>query len=240
MTVLDVGQGDAILLEPGNGRPVLVDAGPPDAEVAAGLAERGIDALAALVITHPDPTTPAERRTCSVHCRSATCSSPERTRRSGVQRGRRRWSSIGSRRARSCAQGACACEVLWPPPAMLRAGAGGAEPNALSLVMLARWHGFRMLLAGDAEAELAPVDPGDVDVLKVAHHGSEDAGLAALLAEATPELAVISVGDDNPYGHPSAATLETLDEAGVDVLRTDTDGELSISVVERGWSAEGR
>ena len=43
-----------------------------------------------------------------------------------------------------------------------------------------------MLLTGDAEAELAPVHPGDVDVLKVAHHGSEDAGLAALLARPRP------------------------------------------------------
>ena len=62
-----------------------------------------------------------------------------------------------------------------------------------------------MLLTGDAEAELAPVDPGDIDVLKVAHHGSDDAGLAgAAGAEPTPELAVISVGADNTYGHPTA------------------------------------
>ena len=53
-TVLDVGQGDAILLEPAAGEPVLIDAGPPDAGVAAQLAERGVDRLAALVLTHPD------------------------------------------------------------------------------------------------------------------------------------------------------------------------------------------
>ncbi len=240
VTVLDVGQGDSILLQPGNGRPVLVDAGPPDAEVAAGLAERGIDALAALVITHPDSDhsggAPDVLGSLPVgHLLFARANT--------AIRGAARAAEVELDRVSAGSElrsGSLRLEVLWPAPSMLRAGAGGAEPNALSLVILARWHRFRILLAGDAEAELAPVHPGDVDLLKLAHHGSEDAGLAALLAEATPELALISVGDDNPYGHPSAATLETLDEAGVDVLRTDTDGELSISVVERGWSAEGR
>ncbi len=92
-----------------------------------------------------------------------------------------------------------------------------------------------MLLTGDAEAELAPVHPGDVDVLKVAHHGSEDAGLAALLAESEPELAVISVGADNPYGHPSPATLAALAEAHVPALRTDLDGDVEIDVGGGGW-----
>ena len=94
-----------------------------------------------------------------------------------------------------------------------------------------------MLLTGDAEAELAPVHPGDVDVLKVAHHGSEDAGLPALLAEAQPELALLSVGADNPYGHPSPATLAELADAGGPVLRTDLDGELEIDVGRRSWTS---
>ena len=123
--------------------------------------------------------------------------------------------------------------VARPP---LRARDELSEPNALSLVLLARWHGFRALLAGDAEAELAPVHPGDLDLLKVAHHGSEDAGLEALLAEAAPELAVISVGADNPYGHPAPATLAALGRAEVEVLRTDLDGEVSIAVGPDGWS----
>ena len=86
-----------------------------------------------------------------------------------------------------------------------------------------------MLLTGDAEAELAPVHPGDVDVLKVAHHGSEDSGLGTLLEEARPELALISVGADNPYGHPAPATIGALAAAGVPVMRTDEDGELMLS-----------
>jgi competence protein ComEC len=97
-----------------------------------------------------------------------------------------------------------------------------------------------MLLTGDAEAEAAPVSPGDVDVLKVAHHGSEDAGLAALLREARPELAVISVGAGNPYGHPAPGTLAALGAAGVPALRTDEDGEVVISVAAGQWRVGDR
>ena len=73
-------------------------------------------------------------------------------------------------------------------------------------------------------------------MLKVAHHGSEDAGLPALLAETEPELAVISVGADNPYGHPAPPTLADLRQAGVPALRTDEEGEIQIAVARHGWS----
>jgi competence protein ComEC len=125
-------------------------------------------------------------------------------------------------------------DVLWPPRERLWIGPP-ALPNELCLVLLARWHGFRMLLTGDAEAELAPVDPGDVDVLKVAHHGSDDAGLEALLGRTDPELAVISVGADNTFGHPTATTLATLTAAGVPVLRTDLDGSVEIAAAAGSW-----
>jgi competence protein ComEC len=87
-----------------------------------------------------------------------------------------------------------------------------------------------MLLSADAESEAVPLDPGPLDLLKVAHHGSDDAGLAALLDRSRPRLAVISVGDDNPYGHPTAATLATLARHRVRVLRTDRDGTITIEV----------
>jgi competence protein ComEC len=87
-----------------------------------------------------------------------------------------------------------------------------------------------MLLSADAEAAAVPIDPGPVDVLKVAHHGSDDAGLAALLDRAQPRLAVISVGEGNPFGHPTPATLATLADHGVRTLRTDRDGTVEIEV----------
>jgi competence protein ComEC len=113
---------------------------------------------------------------------------------------------------------------------LLAAPLSGADPNTQSLVLLARWHGFSMLLTGDAEAEAVPIDPGPVDVLKVAHHGSEDAGLAALLERTRPRLAVISVGDDNSFGHPTSDALETLATRGIRTLRTDLHGSVAIEV----------
>lgn len=95
-----------------------------------------------------------------------------------------------------------------------------------------------MLLTADAEAEAVPLDPGPLDVLKVAHHGSADAGLAGLLDRTAPRLAVISVGADNPYGHPDPSTLATLGADHVPVLRTDLDGTLTIEVGRTGAQIE--
>jgi len=107
---------------------------------------------------------------------------------------------------------------------------GLGDPNMQSLVMLARWGHFEMLFTGDAEAEAVPLDPGPIDVLKVAHHGSADSGLADLLAYSAPALALISVGSGNSYGHPSAETLATLEAHDVDLLRTDRDETISLNV----------
>ena len=93
-----------------------------------------------------------------------------------------------------------------------------------------------MLLTGDAEAEAVPIDPGPVDVLKVAHHGSDDAGLGALLGRTVPRIAVISVGEENPFGHPTPRTLETLAKHRIRVMRTDRDGTVVIEASQRGTS----
>jgi competence protein ComEC len=127
-------------------------------------------------------------------------------------------------------------EVVWPPRSALDARA--ADPNQVAAVLLARWRSFSMLLTADAEAEAVPLDPGPVDVLKVAHHGSTDAGLDALLDRTVPRLAVVSVGADNPYGHPTPETLATLAEHGIPTLRTDQAGDVAINVKAGGWSVE--
>jgi len=133
--------------------------------------------------------------------------------------------------------GSLRMEVLWPPRALLE-GPPPDDLNRAALVLLARWRRFGMLLTADAEAESVPIDAGSIEVLKVAHHGSEDAGLEPLLDRSMPRLAVISVGADNPYGHPSAATLATLAEHQIPTLRTDQLGEVTIDVSRGGWRVE--
>jgi competence protein ComEC len=124
--------------------------------------------------------------------------------------------------------------ALWPPREL--AATGSEDPNQLCLVLVAEWRHFSILLPGDAEAESAPIDPGPIDVLKVAHHGSDDAGLDGLLSHTVPKLAVISVGEGNPYGHPARETISTLGQHRVPALRTDETGELAIEADATGWT----
>ncbi|GAA2733975.1 ComEC/Rec2 family competence protein [Actinocorallia aurantiaca] len=113
-------------------------------------------------------------------------------------------------------------------------GAAGTEVNNASLVLVARWSGLTVLLGGDLEEEgqrgLHGLVPR-VDVLKVPHHGSARQE-QAFLAEGRPRVALISVGRDNGYGHPSDRLLRML--RGVRVYRTDLHGDIAVTVSPRG------
>jgi len=230
VSVLDIGQGDAILLQPRRAPAVLVDGGPPGDGLVAKLHAAGVDRLGAAIVTHDQ----------SDHA-------------GGIQEllgamsvgqllygvlGRQMLSEASAARvpAQRIAAGSELCsgglrlDVLWPPAELLGGSHRDEDPNSLAVVLVAHWRRFSMLLTADAEAETTPLDPGPVDVLKVAHHGSDDAGLGGLLDRTRPQLAVISVGADNPFGHPTPATLATLDAHGVPFLRTDRDGTISIDV----------
>ena len=230
VSVLDVGQGDAILLQPAAAPAVLVDGGPPGAGLEAELEEAGVERLAAALLTHDQ-----EDHAGGIEELLGSFPTGRLVYARATARLLATARDAGSMPVRAAAgtelrSGALRLEVLWPPRELLAGPAPGTDPNRLSLVVLARWHGFSMLLAGDAEAEAVPLDPGPVDVLKVAHHGSGDAGLAALLEGTRPALAAISVGEGNSYGHPAPSTLATLAANGVRTLRTDRDGEIAIEV----------
>jgi competence protein ComEC len=78
---------------------------------------------------------------------------------------------------------------------------------------------------------LAALDLPAVEVLKVAHHGSADPGLPALLERLRPAVAGIEVGRANPYGHPAPETLAALAGAVPRVVRTDRDGTARVTLV---------
>jgi competence protein ComEC len=238
VTVIDVGQGDAILFQPATAQPILVDGGPPGDRLAEKLGAAGVGEVAAAVVTHDqsDHVGGIEELLGRMPIRTLVYAVAghgllERARAAGARA--RRIAAGGELRS-----GRLRLDVLWPPPELLSGPHAGEDPNLLALVMVARWGAFSMLLTADAEAESTPIDPGPVDVLKVAHHGSDDAGLGGLLERTLPRLAVISVGADNTYGHPTAATLATLARHGVRTLRTDRDGAVVIDV--RGASMEVR
>ena len=231
VTVLDVGQGDAILLEVAEGA-VLVDQGPPDADVAGQLRRRGLRALTALVLTHPQLDhvggAPDVMRRLDVASvlepgLATTSRETEAVLREAASRAK---PVIVARAGQRYRIGRLELRVLWPD------GPGGAadDPNDHAIVILASFGRFDVLLTADAESNVTrrlPLRP--VEVLKVAHHGSEDPGLADLLRVTRPSLAAISVGRGNDYDHPRAETLAALDgRPGLRVLRTDVDGEVTI------------
>ena len=238
LTVLDVGQGDAILLDPEPGDPVLVDTGPPGTDVPAKLAGRGVERLAAVVLTHDQSDHAGGLADVIERIPVGTVLHADAGRTLRTVAAEYWRETEGAVEAGTALRsGALALEVLWPPP--LDRPSGAADPNDRSIVLLARWHRFQALLTGDGEAEAVPLEPGRLDLLKVAHHGSEDAGLAALLERTDPRLAVISVGAGNPYGHPHPSTLEALAAADVPVLRTDRDEDVEISVTQRAFAMTG-
>lgn len=230
VSVLDVGQGDSILLQPARAPAVLVDGGPAGDDLGAELRDAGVGALGVAIVTHEqaDHAGGIEELLGRFPLRRLLYARLSRGLRgeavaAGAEPGR---IAAGD----SLRLGALRLEVLWPPRELLAESPAGADPNAQALVLLAHWRRFSMLLTADAEAGEVPIDPGPVDVLKIAHHGSEDPGLGGLLDRTRPSLAVISVGADNPFGHPTPTTLDELAAHGVRMLRTDEDGTVVLDV----------
>lgn len=232
LTVLDVGQGDALLLETRTGA-VLVDQGPPEADVARQLDALGVRALSVLVLTHPQRdhiggAADVLRRIAVdlvlepdiLDAPSSDLSAAHATARS---RGTR---LVRTRAGDSLRLGRLQLDVLWPDGP----GTPGEDPNQRAIVILARFGSTSILLTADAESDVTRrLRLPRVDVLKVAHHGSADPGLPELLRRLRPRVAVISVGAHNDYGHPTAETLGALAAAGaIDVARTDRDGRIVI------------
>ncbi|GIK77172.1 MAG: membrane protein [Actinomycetes bacterium] len=238
VTALDVGQGDATLLEPPGGAPILVDGGPPGDAAASALDRLGVERLAAAFLTHDQldhagglfevlATRPVD---------ALVLAAPAPRLEAAARAAGARVVTVAE--GSGLRFGPLRIDVLWPPREAAAARAPVADPNAASLVLAARYRSWDVLLTGDAEAEATDLEPGPVDVLKVAHHGSDDAGLEALLDRSAPRVALIEVGAGNPYGHPAAATLAELAERSICVLRTDLDGDSTVAIGSGGIVAE--
>jgi competence protein ComEC len=229
ITFLDVGQGDAILVQVPQGA-VLVDQGPPEADVAEQLDELDVERLAALVLTHPQRDHVGGAADVLREHRVDVALDPGLRSESPDQRDalaaadRRDVAVVVARAGRVFRLGRLRLEVLWPD----EGGGPGEDPNRRAIVLLASYGATDVLLTADAESDVtSPLRPPPVEVLKVAHHGSDDPRLDELLAIVRPRVAVISVGAHNDYGHPDPDTLTTLERVpGLSLFRTDHDGRI--------------
>ncbi len=245
LVACDVGQGDALVLPTTPGHAVVVDVGPEPGAVGRCLDDLGVETVDLLVLTHfhadhvdglsavlgshdvaevwvsrmLDPADGAR----SVLVEAAAAGVPLHP----------------APYAGTWRSGATRLQVLWPTPGEPDTGPGdGTAANDMSVVLLVEVAGLRLLLTGDLEppgqAALARTLPDlAVDVLKVPHHGSSYQDLDWLTALGA-SVAVVSVGEDNDYGHPSAPVLAALEDSGAHVLRTDTDGAVAVVAGESG------
>ena len=237
LVACEVGQGDALVLSTGEpGTAIVVDVGPEPALIDGCLDRLGVGSIALLVLTHlhadhvdglsgaldgrsAGTIVVGPNREPAAAWRDVTALAADR----GIPVSEYRpgdTATVGDTRV----------TVLGPEKAFTGTD---SDPNNDSVVLMADVSGTRILLTGDIEIEAqqallnAGVDLG-ADVLKAPHHGSSKL-LERFVDRASPEVAVIGVGADNDYGHPSPKALSLLEREGVrTVLRTDTEGDVAV------------
>jgi competence protein ComEC len=129
--------------------------------------------------------------------------------------------------------GGVRADVIAPPTDA--EGGLSSETNDNSVAILLTYGPARVLLAGDAEAreeEYMANGPytGPLTLLKVTHHGSNTSSTPLFLSRFRPKIAVIQVGADNPYGHPTPETLQRLQKTGAKIFRNDEDGDVIVTI----------
>ena len=247
IVMLDVGQGDAFLIRSG-GHAVLIDTGNQDAKLRESLGRNGVYALDAVLITHGDDDhcgsldqVAAVTHVNSVLlaqdalvCGCSSCGSLRTAAAETAGEANVHGLSVGD----VITVGAFRMKVVWPS-AFTDEG-GNADSVCLLVTLDADSDGisdWRAFFCGDAESEqleelVRSGALGDIDVLKVGHHGSRVALTQELANTLSPDVALIGVGANNRYGHPTEEALTYLEEAGAQVFRTDLDGDVTLSFTE--------
>ncbi|WP_114854865.1 ComEC/Rec2 family competence protein [Brachybacterium sp. YJGR34] len=246
-----VGQGDAVLLRPAvaSASPraaptVLLDTGPDPALLRECLDRLQVQEIDLLVLTHPhrDHTGGRAALTGSrAPSQQWICPLPGASRDAlgGVP-------AVVASTGSTWRRPGLALRVLWPPSAEAAQRAHAAEQsagegdgaNACSVVVEAIWEdGTRLVSLGDlepaAQEEVTALGPGTADIVKVAHHGSRFQH-APLYRRLDPGLALITVGRENTFGHPTDELLDLLEETGAQQLRTDVHGTVVLPAADRG------
>jgi competence protein ComEC len=247
--MLDVGQGDAILLRTPAGKTVLVDAGVLKGQPIAQLKALGVTHLDLVVASHPHADhiggMPAVLQAFTVgqytdsgqpHSTDNYQQTMTLIEEKGIP-----WKAAQVGQTYNLDDG-IKIEVLHPGMTFLTNTRSDLNSNS---VVLRVTHGQDcMLFVGDAEAEtesaLLQRGLSQCSLLKVAHHGSNHSSTDAFLDAVEPEYALVSVGADNRYGHPGAETVRRLESRGTEVHRTDLEGALRVESTGKGMSIQAQ
>src|SRR3989338_1346040 len=240
IALLDIGQGDAILITTPNHQRILVDGG-PDLSLLERLGEelpffdRTIDLL---VLTHQDgdhiTALPAllERYTINRILLTGTANMNSRYE-AFLDAANRSGSEIIIAQADHDLDlgGGVLLDVLWPKQSLF--GDKVKETNNASIVAKFIYQDHKILLTGDIEekTEVELLKAGDdlrADILKVPHHGSKTSSSTGFLLAVDPDLALISVGSENTYGHPHPTVLARYEKLRIPVRRTDQEGGIEV------------
>ncbi len=244
VVVLDVGQGDGILVEGSRGGRLVVDGGPDPSRLLLALDERlppwdrRIDVL---ILSHPHEDHVAGLALLLERYRVGRVYEPGMI---GPGPGYEQWAkdlaALGTPHGRLQTGDRLTLDtihfrVLWPDAGRVpeHPPDGGTSINNVSIVLLGEVGSQRFLLMGDVEEgvdpELLARGIPSVDMLKVAHHGSRTASTEPFLEAARPKVAVVSAGAGNPYGHPAPSTIQRLAAIAGRTYRTDTNGTVEVT-----------
>lgn len=233
LTALDVGQGDSILITC-EGESMLVDAGIRDVKQKVIAAVQDAGGVKMIFATHPHSDHIGAMAEVIRACPPELFVMPEKTHTSASYRKmiealedlniETRYADAGQKYT----LGGADITVLSP-----ERGRDYGNVNDFSIVLLIEYQGRKILLTGDAgrdAEELFAESAGDVDILKVGHHGSFSSTSEMLLSHILPEYAVISCATDNEYGYPHKEPLAALEKYGAEVYRTDENGAVTFTI----------